>query len=308
MPVVMVSLPPAIPPPQAEVAIAACTAAYVEGECEATENDWGEDATEVIKATLRWQSDTLVELRMGLEHWRERRWYRQVVRFSEEDEPPERYRTLGYTVGSLAGTIQQISRAERDAKRKEQTDPITPPVFHSAPSAPSAQRMELLLGGRGGSCGLSFGAGGEVGYTHGWGSLLEFDGAASVITSGVGSDGVSCTEIAAFAGLGVGLDLGSWRWNAAVGPLLYRVDFERQVDPTLIAPNTPSAVNASRGLQLGVELRSNLRWTGGQLSPYLSASLAAVSGTDLLLADNVIARVPNLRWSASVGVAWTIPD
>src|SRR5690606_4115904 len=98
----------------------------------------------VIVANVTWQTPTTATVLLGLPHWRNHRWIERSVPFKEHDQPLERYRALGFTIGSLAVTIAEVAKLEQEARETtpppdavtEKRDTESRPV--EAAAAPSA--------------------------------------------------------------------------------------------------------------------------------------------------------------------------
>lgn len=95
---------------------------------------------EVILATVTWSTPTTATLVLGLHHWRNQRWISRSVVFKEQDQPLERYRAIGFTIGSLAETVAEVARLEREARSMGEPVPTEPPPTPkpSPPSRPAA--------------------------------------------------------------------------------------------------------------------------------------------------------------------------
>lgn len=177
-PFVAVTLPDDTPPAYVAGLLSACSQAYPEGSCrrdpdssppaataegsesgrtgtrppQATEprgDTPDPDAKEtprqaVILANITWLDPTTATVLLGLPHWRNHRWIERGVSFKEQDQPLERYRALGFTIGSLAVTVGEVARLEQEARESEPavakdspSAATTPPPKPAPPDAPT---------------------------------------------------------------------------------------------------------------------------------------------------------------------------
>lgn len=179
-PFVAVTLPDDTPPPYVAGLLSACTQAYHEGTCETaggrlptaraeaegtpgspavpsestppTDSDVAAESR--ILADLRWEDTTTAILQLGLPHWRDHRWLTRTITFKEHDQLLERYRAIGFTIGSLSITVAEVARLEQEARegerKPEPAAPTTaapssqPPSPAPAATATSAQAATLV--------------------------------------------------------------------------------------------------------------------------------------------------------------------
>jgi hypothetical protein len=151
-PFVAVTLPDDTPPAYVAGLLSACSQAYPEGSCRrepdssppaasesgeqlgaapapqvtapsgaSGEKDPVEDgaASSVIVANVTWADGETATVLLGLPHWRNHRWLERSVPFKEHDQPLERYRALGFTIGSLAVTVSEVAKLEQEAREPE---------------------------------------------------------------------------------------------------------------------------------------------------------------------------------------------
>lgn len=165
-PFVAVTLPDDTPPAYVAGLLSACSQAYPEGSCRsdpdsslpaataenaepgratarpgqatnasgdtpsrANASAPGASRDAVILANITWLDPTTATVLLGLPHWRNHRWIERSVSFKEQDQPLERYRALGFTIGSLAVTVGEVARLEQEARESE------PVVVKDSPSA-----------------------------------------------------------------------------------------------------------------------------------------------------------------------------
>ncbi len=169
-PFVAVTLPDDTPPAYVAGLLSACSQAYPEGSCR-RDSDSSSPATNsaegtgspkpevnvvpdppraaavedgespkdvVILANITWSDATTATVLLGLPHWRNQRWIERSVPFKEHDQPLERYRALGFTVGSLAVTVAEVARLEREAREPlpESPKPHSEPPPEAKPQPP----------------------------------------------------------------------------------------------------------------------------------------------------------------------------
>ncbi len=139
-PLVAVDLPPETPAEYASALLDACRQAYIEGDCatNVTENA-------PLKAEVRWTNGTEALLFVKPEEWPAKQWLRRGLRFEPADAALERHRTLGYAIGSLAGTAaemlrRQEARAEPPKDEPSPADAVSPPPERPAPERPPPQQ------------------------------------------------------------------------------------------------------------------------------------------------------------------------
>ncbi len=143
-PLVAIDLPPETPAEYASALLDACRKAYIEGDCAA---NVAEPAP--LQAEVEWKSETQAELFVKPEAWPEKQWLQRGLRFERADDPLERHRTLGYAIGSLAGTAAEIL-LRRDAQPAptmeppETSEPAEEPPPEPNPKAAPAAPPSLL--------------------------------------------------------------------------------------------------------------------------------------------------------------------
>lgn len=179
-PFVAVTLPDDTPPAYIAGLLSACSQAYPEGSCRtgaaappntgatgdsAPEKTGGSpkdqtptksggpvsqpqsvesaDDLPVIVANVAWSGDTTATVLLGLPHWRDHRWIERSVPFKEHDQPIERYRALGFTIGSLAVTVSEVAKLEQEARETQPQTELPAPTTESAP-APKAAPPETI--------------------------------------------------------------------------------------------------------------------------------------------------------------------
>jgi hypothetical protein len=99
---------------------------------------------EMILATVTWGTPTTATLVLGFPHWRNQRWISRSVVFKEQDQPLERYRALGFTIGSLAETVAEVARLEREARASEEPDPPDPTAAATVSVPPSPEKLPAV--------------------------------------------------------------------------------------------------------------------------------------------------------------------
>ncbi len=99
----------------------------------------GANSDSAIVANITWANPTTALLQLGLPHWRNHRWVSRTITFKEHDQPVERYRALGFTIGSLSVTVGEVARLEQEARESEKPPPaaaVEKPT--PAPAPPTA--------------------------------------------------------------------------------------------------------------------------------------------------------------------------
>lgn len=93
---------------------------------------------DTISGMVVWVDDHTAELQLGLTHWRNNRWLERELTFKDGDEPLERHRAVGFALGSLAGTVAEVARLERESHDHEQptSTPSPPPEAGEAQAVP----------------------------------------------------------------------------------------------------------------------------------------------------------------------------
>jgi hypothetical protein len=168
-PFVAVTIPDDTPPAYVAGLLSACSQAYPEGNCRrdpdgsppaasasgeplgaapgpqgapgdtADEPPRVDGASErsIIVANVTWANPETATVLLGLPHWRNHRWIERSVPFKEHDQPLERYRALGFTIGSLAVTVSEVAKLEQEAREPE---PKPEPPLEKATTAGDSDR------------------------------------------------------------------------------------------------------------------------------------------------------------------------
>ena len=181
MPVPLVVIELAPPPTAADPASVlerACTASMSRGRCAIATGD-AEPEEPIAVAIVSWQDREQINVRIevGVRQSGRQRWMVRTITFHAEDDPVERWRAVGLTVGTLVGeaapevnapvdadTPPAVKPASEPAPRKETSTATNPsthstdeplPAFESAHwwaeggalAAPGIQNGTLRLGG-----------------------------------------------------------------------------------------------------------------------------------------------------------------
>ncbi|MEN9578292.1 MAG: hypothetical protein RJA70_1301 [Pseudomonadota bacterium] len=112
--VVSVTLPPSASPNDSAVLLEACDRAYLAGRCQVSAG--GSSSESELAAEVSWLDGTNASVSLGLRRWRQDQWLRRDLRFQAQDESPERYRAMGLALGSLAGTVVEVTRIEASTR------------------------------------------------------------------------------------------------------------------------------------------------------------------------------------------------
>lgn len=122
-----------------EALLAACNQTYLDGECRA-----GSPPTDPanLSAEVRWSNETAASVSLRFDLDAKSNTLSRNLAFQPEDERRERYRALGFAVGSLAGAATELirtseSRAEAVPLTKPEATPIDPADRGPAPPSVS---------------------------------------------------------------------------------------------------------------------------------------------------------------------------
>lgn len=132
LPVVGVTLPEAATAAEARALLEACDRAFQRGGCaEATPDE--PEANAELQAVIEWLSPT--EARVSVTRVVDALSHEERVPFAVEDAAVERYRALGFTVGTLAAPLAE-PEAETETEAQPEAAPIPDPAASPAPVKP----------------------------------------------------------------------------------------------------------------------------------------------------------------------------
>lgn len=135
LPVAVEIAPPEAPREQVLVLLAACSRAVADSEC-ALAADVGDGPTRAV-AIVTWQSDSRVFVEVGMRRDGHSEWRSRSVLFGASDEPSERWKAVGFAVGTLArGDSTEPAQLERTPPPP--VDSPTPPPTAAAKPKPKS--------------------------------------------------------------------------------------------------------------------------------------------------------------------------
>lgn len=162
LPIIGVELPAGAEAPEVAALIEACDRAFLEGECRRAPSAEEGPAAD-LAASIEWLSST--EARVTIARPRDSASDSEEVTFLEQDAPLERYRALGFAIGSLGSAFVAEPKPPPEPPAPKETapeptpprtfdppDPITDhPVEPAPPLDPALTRVQLELGLLGGN-------------------------------------------------------------------------------------------------------------------------------------------------------------
>jgi len=141
-PVVIVELPPdAQTSPNAKTLLKACTVALRRGACvlSASEGEAPNGSLEAVAVVTFSSADGLqVLIEVGTQRERRPKWTSRQLLFRPEDSDAEKWRSMGFTIASLAGAL---GIPEREAASETPEPPPRPPAPKAAPP-PAPKKRE----------------------------------------------------------------------------------------------------------------------------------------------------------------------
>lgn len=146
LPVAVEVAPANQPREQIAALLAACSRAVGEAEC-VLAADAPDGGTQAV-AIVTWQSDGRATVEVGLRREGKPEWRSRNVSFLASDEPVERWRAVGFVVGTLArGEAPAQPGVEPEAEKPEQKAPAVAPKPHPDEVAVAvAPRLEKKAG------------------------------------------------------------------------------------------------------------------------------------------------------------------
>lgn len=136
---VAVEVAPANPPREQVVALlGACSRAVADADC-VLAADLSEGGSQAV-AIVTWQSDGRAFVEVGARREGKPEWRSRTVTFGAEDEPIERWRAVGFVVGTLA---RGEAPGEPEAKPAEPT-PTSLPTAPESPAVEPPQRARAV--------------------------------------------------------------------------------------------------------------------------------------------------------------------
>ncbi len=280
---VIVALPADTAPADTEVLLNACTQAYEGGRCEEPKDERPET---YVMAELVWVTDTQAEVSVSFETSSTQRSAYRSLDFRPVDEERERYRALGFAVGSLAGklahsvepnatTIPGDKAAEEEGvlepepvlepdpavgTQEDPADPL-PVVDDTIPSAyaplPSVVTHDYRLGFELGTGVRQARWGAMFGARRIYDGRLLLDVTAGASAHGNNPDGIEATFVNASACVGVQFDTAPLWFSVVVGPAFQLQKMGR-----------PSVNKSAYAPRLGATAGLTLRYSDALFSPF----------------------------------------
>lgn len=138
LPVAVEVAPPNAPREQVTTLLAACTRAVATAECVLASEapDGGSQAVAIVT----WQNDGRAMVEVGLRREGKPEWRSRTVTFSAADEPIERWRAVGFVIGTLARGDQPDEREPSSTETAPTPSPPAPVASKPPPAAPAAPR------------------------------------------------------------------------------------------------------------------------------------------------------------------------
>lgn len=303
LPVIAVSFPDTATRAEVVTLLDACDHAFLRGDCVEGKPD-EESSTEVaLRANVLWLNET--EAEVTVERLSDASSDSEQVLFFQQDEAIERYRALGFTIGSLAAAFTQPRDKEETAP--EGLPPLVAPVPETRdvdgppkPPPAAAVRLQKPLDPLLFQYDVEFGVvagnglasprfGGEFGlwvpvYRR-WVSQVSFGGATQPRTS---SD-VGATFLVGRFSMGPRFLLDRVLLTTTVG--LQAQQLRVSLGEARLAREKPA---------LGPVAAAHARFSQGRFSPFVSARLAYIDQTDLSLSQ-VDATGQNVESETSLG-------
>ncbi len=271
---VIVALPADTAPVDAEALLEACSHAYEGGRCEEPSDEQPDD---YVMAELVWVTDTQAEVNVSFETSSTQRSAYRSLDFLPEDEETERYRALGFAVGSLAGKLalsatpkateepppkstieteepKPAPEAEEPAVIEDPVD-VLPSVYAPLPTWVEHDFRAGLQVGNGlgvARWGLTLGA------RRLYDRHLVLDASGAVSTQGSNPDGIEATFINASLNAGVQFETAPIRFSVVAGAAFQLQLMER-----------PSADERHRVDRLGADVALAFRYTDGAVAPFV---------------------------------------
>lgn len=139
LPVAVEVAPPNAPREQVTALLAACSRAVANAEC-VLAADAPEGGTQAV-AIVTWQGDGRARVEVGLRREGKPEWRSRNVSFGAEDEPIERWRAVGFVVGTLA----RDEAPDAAGKAEEKPAPKPPEIAPKPPQPQPQPQLQLQL-------------------------------------------------------------------------------------------------------------------------------------------------------------------
>jgi hypothetical protein len=318
---VIVALPADTAPADTEVLLDACTQAYEGGRCEEPKDERPEV---YVMAELVWVTDTQAEVSVSFETSSTQRSAYRSLDFRPIDEERERYRALGFAVGSLAGKLahsvepkttptpsdkaveeervvepEPVPEPEPEPAVAQQEDPADPPPLgdDTLPSVyaplPSVVTHDYRLGFELGTGVRQARWGAMLGARRIYDGRLLLEVTAGASTHGSNPDGIEATFVNASACVGVQFDAAPLWFSVVAGPAF---QLQKMGNPSVNASVYAERLGATAGL--------TVRYSDASFSPFAELRGRYIPTVDLRLPEG---KQPFGPWQgeAIVGVVLT---
>jgi len=283
--------------PNAAELVRACTQAVTDGECRTGAS---EEAGSRAVAIVSWDAGRQeARIELGVRRGGQSRWSSRKVEFKESDPEPERWRTVGYVVGTLVG----------EAEREAEPPPAPAPAAKPLPARAEVPRPEPKQAEPRAATRLWIGVEAVAGpalddgtWRWGAGASAIYDvpglpvlGSVSARYLARGADEREVDVSWVGVGLGLGLrvaPLPRSRVEGRIEALLERIDASVQ------SPRRDSAGRWAPGGRLTLAAGPTLGDWGVVLA---SGELDATSqGTLVSVEDRAVGRAPPLTWALTL--------
>ncbi len=312
--IVAVALPEDTSGPDAQIVLAACTQSYLDGSCEQQVEP---PSPTKFQAEVRWLSETQAEVVVRFVEGQPTQSARRELKFQPGDRSEDRYRSLGFAAGSLAGTLAELERIqsevreqerrerearEREARQEEAHVPPKPPpeiaplerprviAREAVPRLQDDYRLGLQLGSGIDAARMGVALGARVV----WHSRWVIDAHGSYATQRSNADGIEGAFVNGSVGIGV---------EVSPGPL--------KIDSTIgFASQWQSAERSSIGAEasevvVGGELAVNCRYASTPVAPFLEFRAGLFEPTDVPLSDDEARVIGPLQLQGIIGISFT---
>lgn len=264
------ALPPNTPQTETQALLRACDTAYQAGECIEPRVDPPEIH---IMAEVVWTNDMQAEITVRCETPQAKRSAYRALEFRPEDDVVERFRSLGFAIGSMAGDVGQAATSgpEPPEPPEPSDDVVQPPAptppparaFEDAPDPPSTTvvmetrdeyRFGLLSGS--GLGGMRWGL--VLGGRRVWNSMWLVDAAVGYATQNSNDDDVEGSFVNLALTTGATFTLNPLQLAVSAGPAYQWQRFTR----------SPAGKSQSVD-RLGVDFGLFMRYGKSVIAPFL---------------------------------------
>jgi hypothetical protein len=304
--IVAVALPEETSEPDAQAVLDACSQAYLDGDC--TPSSDSQTQTKFI-AEVRWLDETHAEVSVRFVEGEQRSAARSLE-FQPGDVAAERYRSLGFAAGSLAGTLAELERIQAEAKAQEaaaEEDHVAPAEpLDAAPlePPPAVRREEVQTLKDVYRLGLTLGTGmdaARVGLSAGargvWSNRWLLDAQTSFGSQSSNADGIEALFVNGFIGIGV---------EGAVGP----ITADAMLGPALQWQRAKRATTSTAGsvFSWGGELALGAHYSKAPIAPFVEFRGGLFQETEITLSEDEVNSFGPVQLQGIIGVSITRGD